>query len=132
MEGECERGLWEVVERWAVLTGAFRKATAAVTGTISLEDAAEREVSMAPSTTTTATEVKEKVGMSTRGLKKRATSLAASVTNSTAGGSAAEKKELLGWESRRRKRHLHLPDAVRKVIKKREQNIKGSRKWCYI
>jgi hypothetical protein len=75
--------------------------------------------------------------MKTRGVKRRATANAAgagstgspapsNITVASLNGSTFKVPNIPGWESRRRRRHLNIGEAIKKVMKKREAEAKAS------
>jgi chromatin modification-related protein VID21 len=128
--GECERGLWELVERYAQLVNAAprmdHEGMANHPG--SREGSVRGGSAQAPA-------VEEK-GMKTRGVKRRATANAANgpagsptpsnITVTSAAPGNFKVPVIPGWESKRRRRHLNIGDAIKKIMKKRETETKSS------
>lgn len=142
--GERDRGVWELVERYAQMVNAAPRTDADMTSNQpTSREGSVRAASVQASASTSAA-IEEK-GMKTRGVKRRATMSGSNPMNGSAGsptpsgisvsatngnGSSFRVSVVPGWDSRRRKRHLNIGEAIRKVIKKRDADAKTGKMMC--
>lgn len=118
MQGES-RTPWECHERW--LTQFASDIPTARRGSVGIVGGGEEAAgpSVVEERSTPKPQEKEVTGMATRGLKRRAASMNMPPPNATP-ASAPQ------GESRKRRRHTYVIEAIRKTVKKRESHQKAN------